>query len=160
MKRHIFELVPFKSINYINVAAINPEEEAARYGELLCNNPTDIVIMGIGENGHIAFNDPMVADFRDSKIVKVVELDEICRQQQVNDGCVNKIEDVPSHAITLTVPTLLKAPYLFCIVPSKNKANAVRDTINGNIDEHCPASILRTHYHAKLYLDNESSALL
>ncbi|MBR3864119.1 MAG: glucosamine-6-phosphate deaminase [Clostridia bacterium] len=160
LKEHIFGLAPFKSVNYIDVTAKNPDAEADRYGKILNDNPTDIVIMGIGENGHIAFNDPPVADFKDIKTVKPVKLDEKCRQQQVNDGCFASIDKVPTHAITLTVPTLVRAPYLFCIVPAQTKANAVYETLNGSIDEHCPASILRTHNNAKLYLDNESSKLL
>lgn len=160
LKEHIFGLVPFKSVNYIDITATDPEAEANRYGKLLQANPTDIVVMGIGENGHIAFNDPPVADFKDEKWVKPVKLDEICRQQQVNDGCFASIDKVPTHAMTLTVPTLVRAPYLFCIVPAKTKANAVYETLNGSIDEHCPASILRTRDNAKLYLDNESSKLL
>ena len=123
-------------------------------------NPTDIVVMGIGENGHIAFNDPPVANFNDPKAVKPVKLDEICRQQQVNDGCFASIDQVPTHAMTLTVPTLVAAPYLFCIVPAPTKAKAVYETINGTIDEHCPASILRLQNNAILYLDDKSSALL
>lgn len=160
LKEHIFGLVPFKSINYIDITTTDPEKEAERYGKLLEENPTDIVIMGIGENGHIAFNDPPVADFNDKKWVKAVALDGICRQQQVNDGCFKSIDDVPTHAMTLTVPTLVKAPYLFCIVPAKTKAKAVYETLNGSIDEHCPATVLRLHDNAKLYLDNESSKLL
>jgi glucosamine-6-phosphate deaminase len=160
LKAHIFGLVPFKSVNYIDITATDPEKEAARYGKLLDENPTDIVIMGIGENGHIAFNDPPVADFKDKKTVKPVKLDEVCRQQQVNDGCFASIDKVPTHAMTLTVPTLVRAPYVFCIVPAPTKAKAVYETLNGSIDEHCPASVLRTHENAKLYLDNESSKLL
>ncbi len=160
LKDHIFGLVPFKSVNYIDITATDPEAEAARYGKLLDENPTDIVIMGIGENGHIAFNDPPVADFNDKKTVKPVKLDEVCRQQQVNDGCFASLDEVPTHAMTLTVPTLVRAPYLFCIVPAPTKAKAVYETLNGSIEEHCPASILRTHNNAKLYLDNRSSELL
>ncbi len=160
LKEHIFGLVPFKSVNYIDITTKDPEKEADRYGELLKANPTDIVIMGIGENGHIAFNDPPVADFNDSRWVKPVKLDEICRQQQVNDGCFKSINDVPTHAMTLTVPTLVKAPYLFCIVPAPTKANAVYETLNGKIDEHCPASVLRLQDNAILYLDGDSSKLL
>ena len=160
LKDHIFGLVPFKSVNYIDITATDPEAEAERYGKLLNENPTDIVIMGIGENGHIAFNDPPVADFKDTKTVKPVKLDEVCRQQQVTDGCFATIDDVPTHAMTLTVPTLVRAPYLFCIVPAKTKARAVYETLNGSVDEHCPASVLRTHENAVLYLDNESSKLL
>ena len=160
LKDHILGLLPFKSVNYIDITTTNPEAEAERYGKLLQENPTDIVIMGIGENGHIAFNDPPVANFKDEKWVKPVKLDEICRQQQVNDGCFASRDKVPTHAMTLTVPTLVKAPYLFCIVPAPTKAKAVYETLNGSIDEHCPASILRTHDNAVLYLDNESSKLL
>ena len=160
LKAHIFSLVPFKSVNYIDISTTNPEEEAERYGKLLDENPTYIVIMGTGENGHIAFNDPPVADFKDKKTVKPVKLDEVCRQQQVNDGCFESIDKVPTHAMTLTVPTLVRAPYLFCIVPAPTKAKAVYETLNGSIDEHCPASVLRTHDNAKLYLDDQSSKLL
>ncbi len=160
LKAHIFGLVPFKSINYIDISTKDPDAEAERYGKLLAEHPTDIVIMGIGENGHIAFNDPPVADFNDARAVKPVKLDEICRQQQVNDGCFKSIDDVPTHAMTLTVPTLVKAPYLFCIVPAATKAKAVHETLTGAIDEHCPASILRTHENAVLYLDQDSSALI
>lgn len=160
LREHIFGLIPFKSVHYIDITTANPDAEAERYGKLLKENPTDIVIMGIGENGHIAFNDPPVADFHDERWVKPVKLDELCRQQQVNDGCFASIDKVPTHAMTLTVPTLVKAPYLFCIVPAPTKAKAVYETLNGSIDEHCPASILRTHDNAKLYLDNESSKLL
>lgn len=160
LKEHIFGLAPFKSVNYIDITTTDPEKEAERYGKLLQENPTDIVVMGIGENGHIAFNDPPVADFNDKKWVKPVKLDQICRQQQVNDGCFAKIEDVPTHAMTLTVPTLVKAPYLFCIVPAPTKAKAVYETLNGCIDERCPASILRKQPNAILYLDNDSSKLL
>lgn len=160
LKEHIFGLVPFKSVNYIDISAKDSEKEAERYAKLLMENPTDIVVLGIGENGHIAFNDPPVADFNDPKLVKAVALDEICRNQQVNDGCFVRIEDVPTHAMTLTVPALVRAPYLFCIVPARTKANAVKETLSGTIDEHCPASILRLHDNAVLYLDNESSKLL
>lgn len=160
LKAHIFGKVGFKSANYIDISAADPEKEAERYGKLLAANPTDIVVMGIGENGHIAFNDPPVADFHDKKAVKPVKLDEICRNQQVNDGCFKSIDEVPTHAMTLTVPTLVSAPYLFCIVPAATKAHAVRETINGSIDEHCPATILRTRDNAVLYLDADSSSLL
>ena len=160
LKDHIFGLVPFKSVNYIDVSATDAEKEADRYANVLSKQKIDVVVLGIGENGHIAFNDPPVADFNDKKAVKPVKLDEVCRQQQVNDGCFKSINDVPTHAITLTVPTLFNADYLFCIVPAPTKAKAVYETINGTIDEHCPATVLRLHDNAKLYLDNESSKLL
>ena len=160
LKNAIFGRAPFKSVNYINISATDAEAECARYSALLEANPTDIVVMGIGENGHIAFNDPPVADFKDTKKVKPVELDEICRQQQVNDGCFATINDVPKMAITLTCPTLFAGDYLFCIVPAPTKANAVKATVCGEIGEACPATILRRHENAILYLDPDSSSLL
>ena len=160
LKEHLFGLVPFKSVNYIDISATDPEAECARYEELLKAHPIDIIVMGIGENGHIAFNDPPVADFNDTRLAKPVKLDEICRQQQVNDGCFATIDDVPTHAITLTVPMFMRAAKLFCIVPAKTKAWAVKETLTGSIDEHCPATILRTHESAALYLDADSAALL
>ena len=159
LTEHIFARVPFKSVNLIN-ATNTAEDECKRYGELLKKYPTDIVVMGIGENGHIAFNDPPVADFNDCEIIKPVKLDEICRQQQVNDGCFPTIDRVPTHALTLTCPTLFSGDYLFCIVPAITKANAVYDTVNGEISEKCPATILRNHKNAVLYLDNDSSSKL
>ena len=160
LREHLFGLVPFKSVNYIDITATDPEKEAERYGALIASNPTDIVVMGVGENGHIAFNDPPVADFNDKKIVKPVKLDEVCRNQQVNDGCFKTIDDVPTHALTLTVPTLTKAPYLFCIVPAKTKAKAIKEMLLGTVDEHCPASVLRNHENAVLYLDPDSASLI
>ena len=160
LRKHIFDLAPFRSVNCIDVTATDPVAEAERYSELLKKYPTDLVVLGIGENGHIAFNDPPVADFADPLLVKPVKLDEICRNQQVNDGCFAKLEDVPTHALTLTVPALVKAPYLFCIVPAPTKAWAVKETLTGSIDERCPASILRKCDNATLYLDSDSASLL
>ena len=160
LKEHIFGLADFKSVSYIDVTATDVDKECERYTALLREYPTDIVVMGIGENGHIAFNDPPVADFCDPLAVKPVALDEICRNQQVNDGCFAKIEDVPKTAITLTVPTLFAGDHLFCIVPARTKANAVRDTLCENISEKCPATVLCRHSNAVLYLDGDSSSLL
>ena len=160
LKEHIFRLADFKSVNYINISASDAEKECERYSQLLAQHPIDIVVMGIGENGHIAFNDPPVADFCDPLAVKPVALDEICRNQQVNDGCFAKLDDVPKTAITLTVPTLFAGDALFCIVPAKTKAKAVRATLCDDINEKCPATVLRRHKSATLYLDADSSSLL
>lgn len=161
LRDRLFGVVPFKSVNYLNGNAADPEAEAARYSKLLADNPTDIVCMGIGENGHIAFNDPPVADFKDAKLVKIVELEHMCRNQQVNDGCFKTIDEVPTHALSLTVPALMKPAYVFCIVPAPTKAQAVYDTINNTeISEKCPATILRTHDNATLYLEPASAAKL
>ncbi len=160
LKAHLFGLVPFKGVFYIDITAEDAHKECERYAALLKEYPADIVVMGIGENGHIAFNDPPVADFKDPKAVKPVQLDEICRNQQVHDGCFATIDDVPRMAITLTVPTLFAGKHLFCIVPAATKARAVRDTLCGEIGEACPATVLRLHENATLYLDGDSSALL
>lgn len=160
LKRYIFDLKPFKTVNCINPGAEDAAEECERYAELLKKNPPDIVCMGIGENGHIAFNDPHVAEFDDKKVVKIVELDDACRMQQVNDGCFEKIEEVPKLALTLTIPTLMAAEYNFCVVPAPTKAEAVKRTICGEISEQCPATILRKKDNAVMYCDNDSSRLL
>lgn len=159
LKNAIFDKVPFKSVNLINSSA-SADDECRRYSELLKNNPVDIVCLGIGENGHIAFNDPDVADFNDKALVKVVGLDDICRQQQVNDGCFAHIDDVPETALSLTIPALTAGTYMFCVVPAATKANAVNNTINGPVSEKCPASILRTHENAILYCDSDSGVHL
>ena len=160
LNRAIFGIAPFKSVNYIDISATDREKECERYSKLLREYPVDIVVLGIGENGHIAFNDPPFADFQDEKLVKSVKLDEVCRNQQVNDGCFAKLSDVPTHALTLTVPALMAGKELYCIVPAKIKAKAVLETLNGEITPACPASVLRTHKCATLYLDPDSSSLL
>src|SRR5687768_10612577 len=145
LKTHFFDLVPLREVHFLRSEVRDLEAECRRYGELLIRYPVDIVFMGIGENTHIAFNDPHVARFDDPRIVKVVDLDETCRQQQVNDGCFKTLEDVPLNALTLTVPALMKADHLFCMVPGKTKAQAVYHTINSEISERYPSTILRTH---------------
>lgn len=160
LKEHIFGRAPFKSVHYIHGDAEDSEAECARYSALLDKYPVDVVCLGIGENGHVAFNDPPVADFHDSKAVKTVELDGTCRQQQVHDGCFPCLDCVPTHALTLTVPSLLRAKHLFCVVPAATKAVAVKNTVYGPISEVCPASVLRTHPSAILYCDSDSGRLL
>lgn len=158
LRDRIFSKLPFASVNYINGNAPDREEECARYTALLEQHPVDIVCMGVGENAHIAFNDPGVADFQDKKVIKIVALDEVCRQQQVNDGCFATIDDVPKFAFTLTVPTLFSGDYLFCSVPAATKANAVYDMIHDTVNDQVPATILREHDHAILYCDKDSGA--
>ena len=159
LAEHIFNHAPFKSVNYIDSSAA-AEDECARYTALLEKYPTDIVVMGIGENGHIAFNDPGVADFNDPKAIKLAKLDEVCRMQQVHDGCFATIDEVPTHAFTLTCPTLVRATYKFCIVPAATKANAARRMLSGKVSDDCPATLLRKTANATLYLDPDSASLL
>ena len=160
LSRNIFSLLPFRSVNYINGVASDIRQECARYARLLEQHPVDIVCLGVGENGHIAFNDPAFADFNDPKLVKVVELDPVCRGQQVREKCFDTLDEVPREAITLTIPALLKADWMFCVVPFSNKAEAVRRMLEEEISETCPASILRNKRNSCLYLNNDSAALL
>ena len=148
----IFDRLPFKSIHLIN-GEQNPDREAKRYGSLLDSFPLHITFMGIGENGHIAFNDPHAADFQDPVSVKVVTLDSVCRMQQVHDGCFESLEQVPEYAITVTCPKLISAEYIFCIVPSSKKHEAVMNCLTGPIQENCPASILRRKQNTGMYID-------
>ena len=160
LKEHIFDLAPFKEVNYINGNAADIDAECERYGQMLIDNPSDIVCMGIGENGHIAFNDPHVADMNDLKLVKKVSLDDVCRMQQVHDGCFASFDEVPQYALTLTIPALMNADYHFCMVPAASKANAVKATVYGPIGEKCPATSLRLCKQAVLYVDQDSGAQL
>ncbi|MEG1926426.1 MAG: glucosamine-6-phosphate deaminase [Ruthenibacterium sp.] len=160
LRKALFNNVKFKSVNCLDGTVLDVRAECERYSALLQKYPVDIVCMGIGENGHIAFNDPPVADFEDAFLVKQVELDEVCRNQQVHDGCFASLNDVPTSALTLTVPALIHAAKIFCVVPSSTKAQAVQNTLIGDVSTSCPASILRNHPHATLYLDADSSSLL
>ncbi len=158
LKERIFGRVNFKEVHYLNPNPSYVRQECERYSALLTEGPIDIVCMGIGENGHIAFNDPAVADFNDPKKVKVVELDQKSRQQQVNDGCFFAIEEVPTHAMTLTIPTLLSGHFLCVVVPGPTKAEAVYRTLRGEISTKCPASVLRRHDNAMMFLDRDSAS--
>ncbi len=160
LRQKIFDRVPLKNIYYLNGNASRMEGEIERYTALLNEFPADIACMGIGENTHIAFNDPHVADFNDSQMVKVVDLDAASRTQQVNDGCFPTISEVPTHALTLTIPALLNAQYIYCMVPSALKADAVYRTLQEPVSESYPSTILRKHKRTILYLDKASAALL
>ena len=139
---------------------VDPAAECIRYGALLKSHPLDLCCLGIGENGHLAFNDPPVADFDDPVDVKEVELDDACRRQQVGEGHFADVDAVPTHALTVTIPALLRAGRVFAIVPEARKAEPVRQALDGPIDTACPASILQGQAHATLYLDRDSASLL
>lgn len=159
LKKHFFDVIKPREFFCLNGLA-DPEEEAKRYSQLLAEYPVDICCLGIGENGHLAFNDPHVADFNDPVAVKTVSIDDTSRMQQVHDGAFARVEDVPRLALTLTLPALLKAQFVTAVVPGPTKAKAVARTLNGPIDEECPATILRRHPNAILYLDPDSASLL
>ncbi len=160
LRQHIFDLVRPGIVEYIDGNAPDPEAECERYAHLLLERPIDIVCAGIGENGHIAFNDPHVADFADKKCVKTVALDETSRMQQVHDGAFASLAEVPKLALTITVPGLIAAREIYAVVPGPTKAKAIKATLQGPIGEACPATALRRHPRATLYVDEASAALL
>ncbi len=130
------------------------------YEALIRQHPADLVAMGWGENGHIAFNDPPDAHFDDPHWVKVVDLAEESRLQQVGEGHFTSLNKVPKQAITLTIPALMAPVHILCIVPEARKANAVKDCLSEPVEESRPGSILRTISHATLLLDQDSASLL
>lgn len=163
LQEHLFRLVGLAA----DQLRLIPGEQVERplrtcqdYEDILRAESTDIVCAGIGENGHLAFNDPPVADFLDPVLVKVVRLDPACRDQQLHDGGFERLGDIPTHGYTLTIPALLRAPVVSVIVPGPRKANAVLHTLRGPIGEACPATALRRHPGARLYLDRDAARLV
>ena len=160
-RKHLLSKISPAAFHGIRGESQEPEAECHRYAALLEESPIDLICLGIGENGHIAFNDPPAADFNDPLPVKIVELDETSRQQQVNDGCFPTIDSVPKMAITLTCPTLLSAKKLVCVVPGPRKAAAISNTLrSATISPFIPASILRLHPGSTLHLDSQSAKFL
>lgn len=155
----LFDRVPLAAAHLLDPGP-DPEAAAHAYAAKLSEGPLDLVCLGIGVNGHLAFNDPPVADLDDPQDVKVVELDETCRRQQVDDDCFAEIGQVPSHAVTLTVPRLLRAERLVGIVLGRHKSEAVRAAVHDPVGTACPATALRTHPRCTLYLDAGAAALL
>ena len=155
LKNNIFGKVPMGKINYIRGDA-DEKEECKRYTALLAKAPLDVLLCGIGENGHLAFNDPPVANFQDPELVKTVVLEKACRVQQVKDGCFPSLDKVPKRAITLTIPAMMSAAFVVCTVPGPTKTLAVENTLKGPITVKCPASILRLHPECRIFLDAES----
>lgn len=160
MRERVASLVKPGAFHFIEGDAPLPLDEIERYSKLLEAQPIDLCCMGIGENGHIAFNDPPVADFRDKHLVKLVKLDDECKMQQVREGHFPSLEAVNPYAFTLTIPALFKAKKIICIAPETRKAKAVKAALHGGISHACPASALRTQNQAMLLLDNDSAALL
>jgi glucosamine-6-phosphate deaminase len=158
--RHLLDHVRVKAFFPVPGEAADTEAACRQYEALLRDYPADLCALGIGENGHLAFNDPPYADFDDPLWVKVVKLDERSRRQQVDEGHFQGLDEVPTHAITVTIPALLSAKRVLAIVPEARKAQAVAQSLLGPITEECPASILRHTPHAHLFLDSESAAAL
>jgi glucosamine-6-phosphate deaminase len=160
MRERVESRVKPRVFHYIEGDAPRPLDECERYTRLLRAQPIDLCCLGIGENGHLAFNDPPVANFEDKHSVGLVKLDDQCRRQQTREGYFAGIEDVPPYAYTLTIPMLCAAKKMLCIAPEKRKAQPVKDALQGPITTACPASILRRQPHATLFLDTDSSSLL
>jgi glucosamine-6-phosphate deaminase len=155
----LFSKIPFQTIHLLDGTAPDPQLECNRYASLLATRTIDVACIGIGENGHLAFNDPP-ADFETESLVHIVDLDEACRQQQVGEGHFATVNDVPPQALSLSIPAILRANAISCVAPDERKAEAIRCTLEGPISPQCPASALRNHPNAKLYLDPGSASLL
>ena len=158
LRWHIIDTVKPRNFFPIVGQARDPWKTCAQYERLLRNNPADLCALGIGENGHLAFNDPPLARFDETKWVHVVKLADSCKRQQVGEGHFKTIAEVPDEAISLTIPALLAAKRVLAIVPEARKAEIVYQSLNGPVTPLCPASILRQAPHAHLYLDADSGA--
>jgi len=157
LRKHFLAYVKVKKFFPVLASVGNIEDACAEYARWLHAHPADLCALGYGENGHLAFNDPQFADFNDPVWVKVVKLDEVSRRQQVGEGHFKSVDEMPTHAITLTVPALLAAKRVLAIVPEARKQNAVKRALTDAISEDCPGSILRRVAHAHLFLDIESA---
>jgi glucosamine-6-phosphate deaminase len=160
IKTRVADIVHPAKVNYLAGDAPDLDQEIERFSALLNQAPIDLAFVGFGENAHIAFNDPPVANFRDPATVKRVKLDERCRAQQAGEGHFKDVESVPADALTITCPGLFRAGAWICSVPDQRKAEAVRCAFEGPISETCPASIVREHPNASVYLDHASASLL
>ena len=160
LRERLTDKVSMRKFYGVDGTATDPEETCRKYAELLRQHNPQLCLLGIGENGHLAFNDPAEADFNDPLDIKIVSLDHECRQQQVNEGWFSSIPEVPAQAITLTIPTLLRVPVLIASVPGKRKAHIVHRTLTEPISTRCPATILRNHPGTTVYLDPDSSVEL
>lgn len=153
LRERLFDYVQETVFHELDGEAADPEAECVRYAGLLLATKPDLAIMGIGENGHVAFIDPPVCDFKEPRLARTVELDDVCRMQQVHDGAFARIEDVPKRALSVTTTLFLSIPRALVFVNGETKADAVKATIEGPIAESCPASVLRRHKWATLFLD-------
>jgi glucosamine-6-phosphate deaminase len=160
MRERVERRVKPRAFHYLEGDALLPLDECERYTALLRAQPIDLCCLGVGENGHLAFNDPPVANFEDKRTVNIARLDEPCRLQQVGEGHFASLNDVPQYALTLTIPALCSAKKMLCIAPEKRKAKAIKDALHGPISTNCPASVLRRQAHATLFLDADSASLL
>jgi glucosamine-6-phosphate deaminase len=158
LKERFADIVSPKEFVYVN-GEINPDQECIRLGELISKHPIDVAFVGIGENSHLAFNDPP-ADFETEAAYLVVKLDEGCRRQQLGEGWFPTFDDVPQKAISMSINQIMKSQAIICCVPDLRKADAVKKTVEGSISPAIPASIMRQHETTWLYLDKDSASML
>ena len=160
LKERILDEVKPSQVFLLNGDAEDIEAELARYSQELSSRTFDLACIGIGENGHIAFNDPPIADFNDPKLVKIAELDDACRNQQLGEGWFPTFEDVPKKALSLTIPAIMRCKTISCAVPDERKAEAVKNALYAEISTACPATILRKHSDTKIFLDTSAASHL
>lgn len=158
LKERLVDRVPIGTIHYID-GEIDPEAECRRVGDLIAAAEIDVALVGIGENGHLAFNDPP-ADFQTERPYLVVDLDEACRRQQLGEGWFPTFDDVPSRAISMSIRQIMKSRAIICTVPDRRKAEALRAAVEGPVAPQVPASILQQHPQAMLYVDPPAAELL
>jgi len=158
LKERFVDLIPIREFNYVN-AGTNPHTECDRLGEIIGNHPIDVAFVGIGENGHLAFNDPP-ADFETEEPYLVVNLNDACRRQQLGEGWFPTFDDVPERAISMSIRQIMKSKTIICSVPDERKARAVFDTVHAEISPACPATVMRNHPDTLLYLDRQSASLI
>ena len=160
MRERVEQIVQPSAFHYIQGDALEPLKECRRYTDLLTAQPIDLCCLGVGENGHIAFNDPPVADFNDSESVKIVQLDDTCRRQQHGEGHFPTFDSVPQYAFTLTIPALCQANKMICLCPETRKAKIAKTALQEAISTACPVSYLRKQSQCVMYMDEESASLL
>lgn len=160
LREKVEKLVKPGCFHYLQGDCLEPLQECDRYSKLLMAQTIDLCLLGVGDNGHLAFNEPNVTNFQDSYPVKLVQLDRQCRQQQVNQGHFPNLEAVPQYAFTLTIPMIGAAKRILCLAPQKHKAEVIKTALQGEISPHCPTSWLRTQPQATLFLDADSAALI
>lgn len=158
-ERFVTKVGSLKAVHFVNGDAADPQAECDRLNKIIADHPIDLALVGIGENGHLAFNDPP-ADFDTDQPYIIVNLDERCRNQQLGEGWFEKLNDVPTRAISMSIRQIIKSSCIIASVPDRRKARAVKDALEGPVTNTCPASILQNHPDCKIFLDNESASML
>jgi glucosamine-6-phosphate deaminase len=158
-QRFVDKVSALKAVYFVNGDAADPQAECDRLNRIIADHPIDLALVGIGENGHLAFNDPP-ADFDTDRPYIIVSLDENCRKQQLGEGWFEKLNDVPTRAISMSIPQIIKSSCIIASVPDQRKARAVKDALEGPVTNTCPASILQNHPNCKIFLDHDSASLL